>query len=96
MKKILLGILIASSFAMSGDLAKCSHAINMADKYYDKLLALEYQNTEKIEFRKNKSEFYYELLRLWREEAGKECEGILDGKDYIYASTGDFKWKGIE
>ncbi len=33
MKKILIGAILTSSLAMSGDLEKCSHAIDMTGKY---------------------------------------------------------------
>ena len=44
MKRILIGALIASSLAMSGDLDKCSQAIDMKMKYLE--AGVEHTNKE--------------------------------------------------
>ncbi len=99
MKRILLGILLASSLAMSGDLVKCSKAIDMQNKYHELYANAgskvggdfpSYDTTSK-EYYKNKMKFYSNLGKLWRSEAKKECKGILDDNDYTYASTGNFR-----
>ena len=80
MKKILLSAIIASSFAMSGDIAKCSHAIDMQFKY------LEAGTVE----RKNKYELMQRMKHMtaeWREET-KETVQDYEEMGMLFSTLG--------
>lgn len=98
MKKIVLIALTVSSFAIGGDLLKCSQAINMLDKYFSKwsdtskiTTELYNNNEDGYKFSSKKEYFYMHLRELWQKEAGKECQGILEGENYKFVSTGKFE-----
>ena len=98
MKRIILGLMIASTFVISGDLRKCCEAIDHVDKYHIKWMEAfkasqdSYTHgTGSLEFHAKKEKFYSQLGSLWHNEAKNECKGILEGEFYNFASTGDFK-----
>jgi len=87
MKKILIGAILASTLAMSGNLEKCSHAIDQIKKYdIEKDNALSLQR--KVHEGSAKKRHYYgtslfgELERKWKEVAKVECKGVIDKEIY--------------
>ncbi len=63
MKKILLSAVIASSFAMSGDVAKCSEAWEKSQKHHD-LEFVENQKARDLEFVENEKNMSDEVKRI--------------------------------
>ncbi len=85
MKKILIGAILTSSLAMSGDLEKCTQAIEMENKYDEATHRL---MKERIDFKVFKNEkmekyigrkerAYKELTKRWKEEIQEQCKDIL-------------------
>jgi hypothetical protein len=98
MKKTILGALITSTCVISGDLAKCTEAIEMQEKYFDTKVVYKEKyldslgKTSKlntIEY-KNKHALYSQLYNRWIRKAELECKDILDGTAYKSVSSGNF------
>lgn len=94
MKNILLGLILASSLAMSGDLAKCSQAVDMKLKYKEQG-RVAYMEFMKNDYEKNKKKsdnlwligiVSLELQNSWANVASMECLGVLTGKGYDFVS----------
>lgn len=83
MKKILLSCVLASSFAMSADLAKCSEAFIMQDKLEvlkekeDKKVLKYYTVPQLKTHHRNRRKFLHGLVSLWETRAREECTGLV-------------------
>lgn len=100
MKKILIGTLVASSLAMSGDLDRCTEAIEKQIKF-NKLIKEEHDVSRKaeadnVQFKKHvikQSKFrtgLYQVVRgFWRAEAKTACKGMFFNDAYYkYVTQG--------
>ena len=74
-KKILLGAVLASGLAMSGDLVKYSEAFEMRNKYS----TLSVQEAEGSLMQRA----YQELFHEWDKVSKNECKGIFGKKTHV-------------
>jgi hypothetical protein len=79
MKKLFIGLILASSFIMSGNLTKCTEAAET----YDRIRApFELYSTSFIYL--SREIFYRQVLKKWKVVIRKECEGIVNKKNLEY------------
>ncbi len=78
MRKILIGAILASSLAMSGDLEKCSEAIDSKTKYHE--LFMEVHGKSKME--SAEANIYADLYIAWHDKTLKACKGVLSKVGY--------------
>ena len=75
MKKILIGAILVSSFAVSGNIQKCSEAMEMREKYFEL-----YDDADNA----MEKEAYKAIEKAWKKQGSKECKGILNDMQSVY------------
>lgn len=75
MKKILIGAILASSLAVSGNVIKCSEAMEMSGKYF------ELYDDADSDIPKGA---YKAIQEAWKKQGRKECRGILNEVQSVY------------
>ena len=100
MKKILIGAILASSLAISGNIKDCSYNLDQQSKYFelwsdttDEWVKLMGREDKHADFKKKEYALYSHMEKLWKKQAKEDCKGVLDGENYNYATTGSFKKK---
>ena len=75
MKKILIGAILASSLAVSGNVKKCSEAMEMSGKYF------ELYDDADSDIEKGA---YKAIQKAWKIQGRKECKGILSEVQSVF------------
>ena len=80
MKKILIGAILASSLAMSGDVVKCSHALKEYIYWSDRASDFKSLTPAYTEMVKKEAK---QLTNAFRKEIVAQCKNILEESKYI-------------
>ncbi|WP_309496499.1 hypothetical protein [Sulfurovum sp.] len=75
MKNILIGVILTSSLAVSGNVKKCSEAMEMMDKYF------ELHDDADNDMQRGA---YKAIENEWKKQGRKECKGVLNELQSVY------------
>ena len=75
MKRVLIGVTLLTSLLISGNVKKCSEAMEMRDKYFEL-----YDDADN----EMEKEAYKAIENAWKKQGRKECKGILNDMQSVY------------